>query len=544
VVAVGIAVVLIVVSVLPGWLSGRWAGEAETLLGEGALADAEAKARAALEVREENAQALRVLIEITAGTNNAEAILLSNRLMETGRADFEDRIQFTELAQAVGDIEGARPVIEQLKAERPTDPSVILLEARQAALDGESDLALQKVEDALSMDENNPKARLLRGLLLTRSADPVRRLQGKEALIAASRSEKRVGIEALMALLASDNLNIYPDERRSLADLLSAHPLAGIPEKLLALQNLIVSDPEGRSGYVSRATLLFSEKPDSALLIRWLIAIGEPESALERIPEEVGDDRIYFDARVSALMRLGRYDEVRQTIRDDTRFLSPIEKASIQIYLGPPNGDAEAGNALWDDVFQLATEEDRPDVLLNLAQYAQAQGQAERAVECYRAAFELGLGKRDSLALWQKYFLATLSLDDLEISREVAARIHDRYPEDPSSQNNLAYLSLLLDRDVEQARQMSEALVEAYPDAIAFRTTLALAYLKSGAADRAWTILEVDRIDWSGEEASSRIIVALTAKEAGHPKEALEYVAGIDPDDLLSAEREMLTQVR
>ena len=543
VVAVGIAVVLILVSILPGWLSSRWAGEAETLLAAGSIDDAEVKARAALEIRDENTRAMRVLIEIMALSNKAEAIQLSNRLMDTERADFDDQIRFAELLQEVGDAEGARPVVELLREQRPTDAEVILLEARQAALDGNGELALARVEDALSLDEGMLKGKLLRGLLLTKSDDPVRRLQGKDALVDALQSEDRVGIQALMALLASADLNIYPEERRSLADQLLNHPLAGVSEQLLALQNMIVSDLDGRGGYIDRAVSL-AEPGDSTLLVRWLIAVGEPERALELIPEDVEGDRNYFDARISALMRLGRYEEVNEIVQGDSAFLSDLEKASIQLYLTSPSENPEVTNERWNTVFRLAVEDDRPDVLVGLAQNAQARGDSKRTVECYRVAFEIGIGDRESRALWQQYFLATLSQPDLEESLRVAREIAERYPDELLPQNNLAYLSLLLDQNVDEALIASQALVEANPDVPGFRTTLALALLKAGSADEAWTVLDADMIDWSEQDAGSRVIVALVARKVGRQQLALELVSDVDPKAILPAERELLSQVR
>lgn len=543
VVAVGIAVVLIVVSILPGWLSSRWAGEAEALLVAGSIGDAEVKARAALEVRDENLQAIRVLIEITAVSNKAEAIQLSNRLMDTGRASFEDRIRFAELVQEVGDAEGARPVVDLLREERPTDPEVILLEARQAALDGDGELALARVQDALSLDEGMLKAKLLRGLLLTQSEDPVRRLQGKDALVDASQSEDRVGIQALMALLASDGLNIYPEERRSLADQLLNHPLAGLSEQLLALQNLIVSDVDGRAGYIERAVSL-AETGDSALLVRWLIAVGESERALELIPDDIDGNRYLFDARISALMRLGRYDEVKEVVQNDTEFLNDLEKASIQLYLTSPSENPEVTDGRWNEIFRLAAEDGRPDVLTGLAQYAQARGDTERALTCYRIAFDMGFGDRETRDLWQQYFLISLDQPDLAVSLGVIEQIAERYPDDLSSQNNLSYLRLLLNQDVDEALADSRSLVADHQDVPGYRTTLALALLKTDSKDEAWDVLETDSIDWQQEDAASKVIVALVAHATDRGPVALEMISGVDPDEILPAERLLLAQIQ
>ncbi|MEZ5275603.1 MAG: hypothetical protein R3F07_04400 [Opitutaceae bacterium] len=544
VVAVIVAILLLAVSILPGWLSSRWAGEAETLLAAGSSEAAATKAWAALQAREENTRALRVLIEINSGRDKAEAIQLSHRLMDTGRAEFGDRVRFAELSQAVGDAEGARLILDGLKAERPTDAEVVLLEARQAALDGNGDLALVKVEDALSIEPTMAKAKLLRGLLLTQSTDPVRRLQGKDALVDASLSEKQVGIEALMALLSSENLNVYDDERRALADRLLNHPLSGLSEKLMAIQNLILSDPAGRAGYVAKAVSLFEGDDQPALLVRWLIAVGEPEMALERIPEDTSGNRVYFDARISALMRLGRYQEVSEVVRNDTEFLTELEKASIQIYLGTSGDDPLALEELWQKVFRLAKENNRPDILLSLAQYALAQQHVDRGLKCYESAVEIGLGDRETPAFWQQYFLASLNQPDLEVPRQIAEQIVARYPDDASQRNNLAYLDLLLDRNVDEARRVSESLVESNPEIAGFRTTLALALLKSGDAQRAWSVLEADSIDWQKQDAPSRIIVALVAQEVGRSAAAQDYLVGVNPDEVLQAERELLEKIR
>jgi hypothetical protein len=52
----------------------------------------------------------------------------------------------------------------------------------------------------------------------------------------------------------------------------------------------------------------------------------------------------------------------------------------------------------------------------------------------------------------------------------------------PATENDLAYLNLLLKNEVDASGHIAEKLVREHPQMLAYRTTLALAYLRSNDA--------------------------------------------------------------
>ena len=543
IIGVIVAVILLIASIVPGWLSGKWASEARDAMVAGESTTAEGKARAALQLRDNNLDAMRVLIELRSGQDNAEALFFANRVIESDGAELADQIRFVELYQSVGDAETSAPVLEVLVAEYPTHAEVLLLEARQAALNGDTDLALSKVEDCLSLDDSLIKAKLLRGLILSQSENLVTRLQGKESLLQGAESDQREGVESLTVLLTASDLNVFSEERRGLADRLLGHPKAGLPEKLLALQNLIIADPDNRAGTIDRAVELFGEDEDVVVLVRWLIAVGEPAQALEvEVPDELAG-RAYFDARISALMRLGRFDEVKALIDEDTEYLSPLEKVSIRILLSAPDENTAETQSLWSSAIELAREEKRGDVLLGLAEHARALGKTEHALNCYATALDLSSGGQSDYSTWQQYFLVSLAGQDLERSLAIAQEITNRYPDDVGFRNNRAYLNLLLNQNIDSALEESQALVDTRPDMVGFRSTLALAYLRKGDPKKAWSTMDVENIDWEGQDDSSRAIYAVTAYRVGMISLAREIAEQIDMNSILAPEQVLLSEV-
>jgi DNA-binding SARP family transcriptional activator len=80
--------------------------------------------------------------------------------------------------------------------------------------------------------------------------------------------------------------------------------------------------------------------------------------------------------------------------------------------------------------------------------------------------------------------------------REIMRDLSARHPDDPAPQNDLAYLNLLLNERVEASKETAEALHKAHPNVMAYRNTLALAYLRLDDPASARKLYEDLNLDW------------------------------------------------
>ncbi len=170
-------------------------------------------------------------------------------------------------------------------------------------------------------------------------------------------------------------------------------------------------------------------------------------------------------------------------------------------------------------------------------------GKTEYALNCYATALEISSGGQSDLSTWQQYFLVSLADQDLERSLAIAQEIISRYPDDVSFRNNRAYLKLLLNQDIDSAFDEILALVDAQPDMVGFRSTLALAYLRKGDPKKAWSTLDLESIDWEGQDDSSRTIYAVSAYRVGMISLARDIAEQIDLKSILAPEQDLLSEV-
>ncbi len=116
----------------------------------------------------------------------------------------------------------------------------------------------------------------------------------------------------------------------------------------------------------------------------------------------------------------------------------------------------------------------------------------------------------------------------------------ERWPDEISFRNDLAYLDLLLNRNVESATKVAEDLVEAHPGNLPFRAALALGRLRSKNPSTALEAFAGRDWDWTKALPGHRAIHAAALAAAGRAKEAAARAGEIPPDSLRREERQLL----
>jgi tetratricopeptide (TPR) repeat protein len=125
--------------------------------------------------------------------------------------------------------------------------------------------------------------------------------------------------------------------------------------------------------------------------------------------------------------------------------------------------------------------------------------------------------------------------------RTAMAKLVARAPEDPNAADQLAYLNLLLDEDVDKNLAVAKKLVEKYPNRLSYRVTAALGYLRQHNPTAA--LAQFDSpvpIDWKQALPAWRAVYAAALLGGDRNEEAQKIIATIPRDRLNPEERALI----
>jgi len=101
-------------------------------------------------------------------------------------------------------------------------------------------------------------------------------------------------------------------------------------------------------------------------------------------------------------------------------------------------------------------------------------------------------------------------------------------------------LNLLLDTNVDEAWNTAQSLVQANPQMLAYRTTLALGYLRRNDAAGAEGVYEGLQIDWSTASPSAKLIYASVLAANGKRDQAAVFVQTLNRSQVRAEEWALL----
>jgi hypothetical protein len=221
---------------------------------------------------------------------------------------------------------------------------------------------------------------------------------------------------------------------------------------------------------------------------------------------------------------------------------SPLEPYLIELFKARSYGELKKtrdAEVAWEKTFHLVKY--RPIALQFVAEYA-------IQIRCFREARRLyaQMSRFPNYALESQRQL--LRIAELEGNMKemilILEEITKISPDLLQAQNDLTYLNLLLNQNIEGSLIVAESLVKQDPLSLAYRTTLALAYLKRGEKGLAFSIYQGLAIDWKLASPVARWIFYLVL-EANEKKElSKKFESFIKGIVLRNEERALLEIVR
>ena len=117
------------------------------------------------------------------------------------------------------------------------------------------------------------------------------------------------------------------------------------------------------------------------------------------------------------------------------------------------------------------------------------------------------------------------------------------FANDPNAADQLAYLSLLLNEDVDKNFAVAKKLADQYPNRLAFRVTAALGYLRQHDPASALAQFKApEPIDWKRTLPAWRAVYAAALLASDRNEEARDIIGTIPRDQLNPQEQELIEE--
>lgn len=516
------------------WRGGQLAEEASRLFEEERQMGAWEKVRAARALAPADLMVTRTAAEIAQSLDPRVAVPLWEQVVVLSEGAREDRRALARVAVRTGQLPLAEEQVAALR-ELPVEPEDLVIEATLRQREQRFEEAMEVADELLAHPGVRPLDELFYVQLTQLHPEVEVQLAGLARLWGLLEREDDLALTAVGSLAQLPQGRA--DLERLIARLESAAELDR-SQQLLRL-SLLWRLPETEGVVIaSAAGALFdlNRPEDRTELGQWLNGQGLFEASLRLVSEEQAKERRdWLLIHLDALARTGQWVQAEAILRSPRL---PLEEPLRELFLMRSwlaREDARRAGLAWDRALAAAGMD--LETLWTLAQYALrlglndfARGALERLARrpegmqvAYGVLLELARQERDTVRL-----------------RELYERMRREFPADQAIRNDYAYLRLLLDREVEDARAEAEALVESDPRFLAFKVTLALGMLRSDEAERGARLLAGVPVNWREMPAPWRAVLAGCLHGFGQTKMAERVGEGIDPGTLLAEEAALL----
>jgi hypothetical protein len=320
--------------------------------------------------------------------------------------------------------------------------------------------------------------------------------------------------------------------------LLEQHPQSQTVHHLLALEVRLRMKPAQKGELLGAATKKYEagSVEDLAVFAAWLNQQREFSHTIRALPLQLAlTQRDLLMIYLDAVAGMERWREVQQIL---ARPELPMPDAYLEAFrarTAAKINDPAAASAAWRRALQAATG--HADDLAFLAQYAERNGEFDQAKRAYRA---LAMAQSDQLPVYMAWLRMLQQVGTTEELRDLLKEMSDRWPNELAFKNDLAYLDLLLKRNIEPALRTAEQLVSAFPQNLPLRATLSLARLRSGQPASALAAFDGRAWDWNQALPSNRAVYAAALAAEGKITEARELVRTLPTESLRKEERELI----
>lgn len=526
---------------LKSWRADQLMKGAEKSVERGALVEAYQAARSAYGLDPNNLRALRMLAEMYEGSGAREALAYRRSVAESAGATGQDRAAYLRVLIRAGRLDLADDFVRKMGIGSRADPVVAALIADLLRMRGQPEeaRAAEDLAAASSVLGEKTTAELIQARGRLESPDPAERAQARATLLRIGGSKAPEARDALRILAVAPDRT--EKETREMIRLLEANPLNPAADFFLAKTLTLELRPDWRGAVLEEARKLWSggTEEQRTALAEFLLRHGDAQGVLDLPVTRQGRA---FLLRLDALARLGRWPTIREELvlaSSGKNTLDPFFIEVFQARVAQEMREISMADVRWKQAMSKAAG--NPQKLEFLANFAEKSGNLPMAAEAYRSMVKFPAA---AVPGYLGLIRVAEKRADMRQLRDVLGELSRQLPEDPAPKNDLAYLNLLFEEKVDDSLQISRELVSALPDRTAYRTTLALAYLRKNESAKALAAYDETKIDWSAALPGWQAVRAAVLAANGREEEARRLAASINWDRLKPQERDLVRTLR
>jgi len=512
---------------------------ASDYLQQGKMSEAAMSLETALQLKPSNAEALRLLARLNeASGETAKSLENWRKLAESGSLTLEDLVQYAfaaarendwSLAEKIADsaATGGNPELRNLlRAE--------LLVSKKDLPGAEAELRL-----AVEADKTGTSRIALSRFLIERRFNTETAPEILKLLRETSKLQDKRGVDAIATAMKIGV--VPPAEWPVWINALREHPKANARIFLLADTLEVRSNPASKPDVLKRMLQRIQGAPvdDRAAGMQFLLLLGEPAHAATLLSrDEALKNRNFFSYWLEAHSFTNNWPTILDALAQPNL---PLPAYLAKLYSGRAlmmSGNDSEGRAAYAEGFQQSLK-NKADLFQAIA-YLNLAGEDQLFEQGLKNVLSDPATAKESFI---KILPSVAMLRDAARTRrfyEIAATTSPDLAKDPTLQNDLAYLNLLLGlpEDTDKVAFQSEA----NPRDFAFRITSALALLQAGKNKDALTLLENCEPDVfvPALPPHHKTIVAIALAANGRKKEALGVMSGVRPQELSIQEFELM----
>lgn len=435
-------------------------------------------ARSVLLARSDDFDAYRIWYRALAEMGEPRTYLVAANLFMHPRATREDRLS------ALGVLARQGPEAVALSAYASLDESMreepLALAALSPLLVRRGETALvEKVLREASSPEPAVRLELLRALCSVATVERVDEARSIFAsLIESDASEP--ALEALSILGETPGGLAPGTPLPPLPEWVNAQPKATTLHHLLALHPAIEKNPGSTDSIFQEAIDRFLAV-DPGTLGTWLIRHEKAALAADLLAEPAATSPTAFIARLHALLREKRGEEVTALLADPPAACDPVDLELAKAAAARMKDNKSAESNAWNMALNHAAFDQSRNRFLEIGRYASTLGSRDISDDAWVAAVRIGWGPIPLYRDLQSVMGSLASKGRAEDLLAICRTLVRFEPHNPELSNNYHYLALIqgvITPDV--AAKALQNLIDAHPDFIEFRSALALAHLMAG----------------------------------------------------------------
>jgi hypothetical protein len=240
--------------------------------------------------------------------------------------------------------------------------------------------------------------------------------------------------------------------------------------------------------------------------------------------------------RLDALAGLQRWIDIDDTLTRPDLTLDPSVIESFRARTAQERGAVLDAEVHWNHAISLAGSD--PFKLRFVANFAEQSKANAAALKAYEQLARFPEHARVAYAGAERVGQRNA---DVSAQRAAAEKLAAGAPDDPNAADQLVYLNLLLEKDVDTNFAAAKKFAEKYPNRLAFRVTAALGYLRQHDAGSALAQFNAPvPIDWKQTQPAWRAVYAATLLANERNDEARQMIETIPLDRLSPPERALI----